>query len=396
MTVPPREPGNVKPSPLVRLRALDGLRGYAALAVVFCHAFITNPVYLATLTTRVAAPRWSTAWWLAHPPLNLIWAGQQAVLIFFVLSGLVVSLPFVKGNTGWLGYYPRRFVRLYLPTWAAVGLAVVIAEIVRRHAVPGESIWVAYHTNPHWSGLQRDVILVTGPDLLNGPLWSLRWEVLFSALLPVYVLLARTIPRASVPKILLMLVLIGIGAQTHHASLMYLPAFGSGAALAGDLDGVRRLSEWLRGRRLAVLALIVGAGVLLDAHTFLLFGGGAPSDPKVIAYTTGTAAGATLAVLLAMLGSPVKAACESRVGQWLGRQSFSLYLVHEPIIVSVAILFGGATPIIVILAVSLPIALATSWVFQRLVEGPAHTLSQTVGRAVSEWAERRRPAAARA
>jgi peptidoglycan/LPS O-acetylase OafA/YrhL len=384
----------VQSSPFVRLRSLDGLRGFAALTVVFCHALITSPIFFDALYEPVPAHRWSVSWFLGNPPFNLIWSGQQAVIIFFVLSGLVVTLPFVKGNSSWLGYYPRRFVRLYLPTWAAVGFAVIVAEIVHRHAVAGASLWLSAHSNPDWAGVQRDLTLYKGTDLLNGPLWSLRWEVWFSALLPLYVLFARLVPRASVVKILLMMVAVGVGVKTQHTWLLYLPVFGAGAALAGDPEGIRRLADWIQDRRIAPWLLLGIGAVLIDSHSFLLIQGEGPSLFRGVVMTVATAAGATLLVVLAMVTSPVKAACDSRVGQWLGKQSFSLYLVHEPIVVSVGMLLGSGTPVGLIVVISVPIALATSWVFQRLVEGPAHNLSRSIGHGIARLADRNHTAEA--
>jgi peptidoglycan/LPS O-acetylase OafA/YrhL len=380
-------------SVLVRLRSLDGLRGYAALTVVFCHALITSQLYFASLYEPIPASRWSVSWFLGHPPLNLLWAGNQAVIIFFVLSGLVVTLPFVSSSMGWFGYYPRRFLRLYLPTWAAVGFAAILATLVHRHAVVGASGWLSVHANPHWPGVRRDLTLVHGTDGLNGPLWSLQWEVIFSALLPAFVVLARVAPRAVLQKIVVMLALTAVGVHTGHKALQYLPAFGAGAALAGDLDGVAQFGVWLRRWRLGPWVLLVVAAGLLDSYSLVvLHGGGLRLSAQTELPAVATVAGATLLVTLASVASPIKAACDSRLGQWLGIRSFSLYLVHEPIVVSVALLLGKGASVWAIFAISVPIAIATSWLFQKLVEGPAHDLARAVGRAMNPMARERAPA----
>jgi peptidoglycan/LPS O-acetylase OafA/YrhL len=372
----------------VRVRSLDGLRGFAAFAVVLCHSLLSSQLFYHALFIPVHPSRFSVSWWLTRPPLNLLWSGQQAVVIFFVLSGLVVSLPFVRDAaapvSSWVGYYPRRLVRLYVPVWAAVGLAALIATAVKRHGIDGGSEWVLFHNNPDWAGVRRDVTLVHGTDGLNGPLWTLRWEVIFSLLLPGYVVFARVARRASLVKVLLMLDLVAVGVHTGHETLTYLPLFGTGAALAGDLDGVRRLGEWLTRHRLAALALVIISLALLDLNAIrLLFGPASLHDATTL---VSWGAGATLLVVLVLVAAPVRRGCESRVGQWLGRQSFSLYLVHEPIVVSVAILFGPNTSIYLVAAVGVPLAVAASWLFQRLVEGPAHDLSRYVGRTVTGWA----------
>jgi peptidoglycan/LPS O-acetylase OafA/YrhL len=64
----------------------------------------------------------------------------------------------------------------------------------------------------------------------------------------------------------------------------------------------------------------------------------------------------------------------------LGRRSFSLYLVHEPIVVSVALLLGGRAPAPVTLAIALPFALAAAALFFRVVESPSHRFARAVSR----------------
>ena len=57
-------------------------------------------------------------------------------MVFFILSGIVLSLvPFKHmGNGGydWLGYYPRRVVRLCVPLFAAIALALPVGYVAWR------------------------------------------------------------------------------------------------------------------------------------------------------------------------------------------------------------------------------------------------------------------------
>jgi peptidoglycan/LPS O-acetylase OafA/YrhL len=73
---------------------------------------------------------------------------------------------------------------------------------------------------------------------------------------------------------------------------------------------------------------------------------------------------------------------EANATQWLGTRSFSLYLVHEPIVVSIALLLGGRPNPFLMLALALPASLLGSDLFYRAVEGPSHRASQAVGRIV--------------
>jgi peptidoglycan/LPS O-acetylase OafA/YrhL len=74
--------------------------------------------------------------------------------------------------------------------------------------------------------------------------------------------------------------------------------------------------------------------------------------------------------------------------RWLGSRSFSLYLVHEPVVVSVAMVLKTTQPLNVGL-VAIPLALLAAEVFFRLVERPSHRFSRTAGKAMEDRMRRR-------
>ncbi len=99
-----------------RWSSLDAVRGLAALTVVAHHGFAALPEFWAVYT---GAPTSRLATIMAFSPLHLLWEGHQAVLVFFVLSGFVLSLPYWQGNPpGYGTFLIRRFCRIYFsPTW---------------------------------------------------------------------------------------------------------------------------------------------------------------------------------------------------------------------------------------------------------------------------------------
>ena len=116
-----------------RYGALDGLRGLAAAVVVIHHCFLVSPslsLAVARVDTGQVEP-W--VWWTTFTPLHLLWAGTEAVYVFFILSGFVLTLPFVGvWQPTWRAYYAKRFVRIYLPVWASLVIALLLAWIVPR------------------------------------------------------------------------------------------------------------------------------------------------------------------------------------------------------------------------------------------------------------------------
>lgn len=88
-----------------RIDSLDGLRGVAALAVVAYH--------------------------YTGGALHWLLPGGQFVALFFILSGLVLSIAPLHVGTGsydWR-YQLRRIIRLAIPTCAAVGLCCAVFSI---------------------------------------------------------------------------------------------------------------------------------------------------------------------------------------------------------------------------------------------------------------------------
>ena len=83
-------PSNVdqfQQTPPRRFRELDSLRGLAAITVVFHHF------------SRICSPQIIHV--LDRTPLRILVAGHQAVILFFLLSGFVLTLPNKKeGSLG--------------------------------------------------------------------------------------------------------------------------------------------------------------------------------------------------------------------------------------------------------------------------------------------------------
>jgi peptidoglycan/LPS O-acetylase OafA/YrhL len=132
---------------------LEGLRGFAAIVVVWLHFLQLVP---APATVGVAG------WLLAYsPPAHL------SVLLFFVLSGYVIGRatqrPLTPGTT--VGYVKKRLVRLY-PIYV---VSLLLALAAAAAAYPGPVIG---------GNLLFLQILLVPIIPENAPAWSLHYEVL--------------------------------------------------------------------------------------------------------------------------------------------------------------------------------------------------------------------------
>jgi peptidoglycan/LPS O-acetylase OafA/YrhL len=362
-----------------RDRALDGLRGVAALVVLTSHIFVASVPAFADAAVRPGSEHASALEWvLTYTPLHVVWGGNQAVTVFFVLSGYVLSLPVARGGSFRPGsYYPSRALRLYVPVWGALCLAAVAHMLLGSSNSHG-TWWLAAHTmgltsHDAWqSGL---LLGGAGTFALLAVLWSLHWEVIFSLLLPLFLLLGRVAQRFSVAAAAVAFAVLFL--SNGHGWALYMPYFALGTIMAFQYDRIIAL----RTTRARTFELgLVGASVLgLTAPWWLLIG---HHDPR-IASRLGpmlVAVGACGMVTLALIGPRTRRVLTTRPLAWSGSRSFSLYLVHEPIVVLSAFALGAAPqlPLLIIVAIA-PVLLVTEG-FYRGVERPSHRLARASGR----------------
>jgi peptidoglycan/LPS O-acetylase OafA/YrhL len=387
-----RHPATVAATPLAprrrnreRLHALDGLRGVAAFLVVLHHVLlIAQPV-----SQPPGEPAVGTVWWwLERTPLKLLTAGHEAVIVFFVLSGVVVVLPALRRvDFSWPGLVVSRVVRLMLPAWAAIVLATLLLLVVPRvpQQITGGS-WLSgqVQSNWRWPRIVIQLSLMGQSVPYDNVLWTLKWEFLFSLLLPGFLVVAVLLRRWWLPTGLLATGLGVAGCLGRIDPLQYLPIFFLGTLIAVRLRAIEGWSESRRAKRLLAVILPVSALVLICK--FLL----APVVPEG---TDGShalvgleALGAVGVVVVAGAATPFRRFLEARVPQFLGRISFSLYLVHLPVLTTITWLLGDWNwPVAALIGI--PAAVLTGWGFFRVVEKPLHRVARSAKRGAGRVVE---------
>ncbi|MCT9002635.1 acyltransferase family protein [Microbacterium memoriense] len=337
-------PGSDRASRSARLTSLDGVRGLAAFVVVLWHAFLlAEPHLIERWGPQTRAPG-GLHWWLFASPLSLLISGEQAVVVFFLLSGIVLTLPVLRADRfDWWAYYPRRIVRLWLPVVVSVVLAIALLLLVPRASVPVDS-W-QWRGNAHAVDVAqaaREAGLVSFAPTINGPLWSLSWEMAFSIALPLFVVTALVVRRWWVVAIVAAVVVVDLGVAWDLSPLKYLPVFLIGAIAATNLDAIMAAGDRIGSRRLhrllwwslfAVSGLVVTASRISDSVA-------GPAAALTHVMSALGIVGCMGLVFLAVGSVGARKVLDAKPAQWLGRISFSLYLVHVPLMVTLAYLFG--------------------------------------------------------
>jgi peptidoglycan/LPS O-acetylase OafA/YrhL len=378
-----------------RIEALDSVRGIAAFIVVIHHCFITRAVY-----SDFFFSHWKThatglvSWIFLYTPARIVWAGYEAVTLFYVLSGLVLALPWVEGRPlPYRKFAIRRMCRLYIPYVVAIAAAAVFNVALAQHAfVSGASKWVntMTWTNPVTPFVLFDHFGIIGHHAtINGVTHTLIWEIRVSLLFPLIIVPIIRWGMRGALGVLACLVTLIVGLQllygdigsigdlmiaVKHQSLSnklaielqwnayYACFFVFGSILAARLREIRqflsRSGSWLG-------FVLLGCGLLVFQGHW--------SQWRVVQEFM-VAVGSVLILCAALAPGGVEKMLLARFPRYLGKLSFSLYLVHVPVVLALTIFTHGSLPLPVLILIVVPVSIALADVFDRLVTAPSATL----------------------
>ena len=258
-------------------------------------------------------------------------------------------------------------VRLDLPVWASLAIgSLLIWLLPRSDSAVTNGTWVeeSNATSTGLGALLGQASLTRASYDVNNVLWSLRWELIFSVLLPLFIVLALVIRRHWVMAVGVAFSLGVVGSFVHVDALRYLPAFFIGTLMAVRLDAIREWSLRRRRRPRARLwgVCLVALSVLAITADWIALPIAPSGSIQSVVLSQLALLGAAGLVLSSIAVRPLRTALDSPGCQWLGRVSFSLYLVHVPIIATLSYLLGDERWWLVAL-LTIPIALFVAWGF---------------------------------
>ena len=366
---------------------LDGLRGFAALAVFAFHGYFLS---------NWPADQDQPAWLAGQRLMSLGWSGVD---IFFTLSAFLLSLSLLQraasdGAAGRrsAGYLQRRALRIFPAFWAQIAvLALLSSELPRGGVDLVAQLGLLFNLGAHpvspwvpvWWTLPVEFGFYLVLPLLVPLLRAGRWQWLLLGIVGAW-LYRYQLLHADLPK------LLRVTWAEHLPGRIDQFLIGMLGAYAWHSGAIERLVSDCR--RLTWLALAgMFAWCAVHALPFALASRAGPSastHPALI----GWHGMASLALL------PVRWAC-ARGGslplRWLGSEpcrglgaiSFSLYLWHSPLMMLVRPLVpqlpaGPARPFLFTLMLLLP-CLALAWVSWRLIERPAMRWSRSTATAAT-------------
>lgn len=323
------------------------VRGIAALAVCWFHMVAIR---------EMLAPGWLAA------SADIGWLGPH---VFFIVSGFVVpwSLYVVGYRLGDAPrYLARRIVRLDPPYFATILLMLALDAL---------AVQIGLHAQPFlvdWDRLASHLAYLTailGQAWYQPVYWTLAIEFQF------YLLLSLLFPLVASRRRWVRWAVIALGLV---AFLPWREVPELGLAPTPELPG----SIWVMG----YMPLFLLGFVLFQRHAGLI---GRRETWLWVAVLVPVAATFTYALALLSLAAfavMLADSFRSRVTEFLGRISYSLYLVHVPVGVPFQSLVGRLAEndlqrTLVVLG-SVALCVLTAWLFYHLVERPSVDLARRI------------------
>ncbi|WP_082675614.1 acyltransferase family protein [Aureimonas ureilytica] len=331
-----------------KLAELEALRGIAALIVLVHHTMLAFTPRLHGLTYP------GQAYSLSRTPAFALVNGSAAVVVFFVLSGYVLSLGVLRTGRAQLAATSalKRWPRLAGPvmlTNLMAGLVMALGGFSNQAVAPlVPSIWLGWFYTWPSAGLREipdslwegATTFFTGHAAYNSSLWTMFYEFADSLLVLGAALLMVRLER------LRWVGLVSIGCAAFCIS-PWLTPFLVGLGLAWR-DRTKR-EDWGSGRiLLAVSAILLLAGYhenVVGGRPEGFYAALAPVAEwdalrlRVVLHTIA----ACLALLLFRRSAGLRRAMSGRLGRGLGFLSFGIYLCQVLIICSVSSLTFEAT-----------------------------------------------------
>ena len=328
-----------------RMPLIDALKALAALCVMLNHFSSYGP--LAAVGQE-------------HFPalFGFIFGyGRMAVQVFLVIAGFLAARS-LSGQGQALAVSPlpliwKRYLRLAIPYLAAIGLAIVAAAIANQwlddEAIPARATftqWVAHALLLHG---------VLGIDSLSAGVWYIAIDFQLFALMAILLWAGRV--RLIAPALVLIVAIASLfwfnrDESWDNWAIYFFGSYGLGAAAWWASDR-KQMSAWL-----GVILTVAVAALVVDFRLRIAL-----------------ALGVALLLGFSRRTGLLERWPEAQALAFLGQISYSLFLVHFPVLLLANGLYarlGLASTASAMIAIALALAtsIALASVFYRWVESP--------------------------
>lgn len=344
-----------------RLTGLDGLRGILALGVALSHAYSHF-----------------TGW---HTGYDIFHNADYAVDIFFILSGIVLYHSYSnKISTGEINFKEFLFIRAF--RLYPLHLIAVLFVPVALHISTG-------YFFPQWLGeitpwnLIGDFTLTNSIGIgfipkTNIPSWSISVELFAGTFVLLLSFIHRLLPLAT--AFLAIILCIYFNIDVKGASQASIPLLSDGVirciystSLGICALQVVRMNEEFFKKNIVLIGKLIF--IVLMVVLIILFG----MNITLKYYLLFTPLVALAVAALPLVSCDIKYFLESSKLVFLGKISFSLYLMHTPVIYSMLWLKGGDMDFNILAAtLSIIVACFISILTSKYIEIPFYNFAKKI------------------
>lgn len=319
--------------------ALEGIRGIAAFIVVFWHSL------LGFLPSGSGIfEQWSPDVSFQGSPVFIALNGSASVVLFFVLSGYVLTASSLKTNNTEILYRNglKRWPRLVGPVLCAVLFSYALFKLnaywYEEAAKVSQSPWLykfgyAYDkpfTPDFWAAMRQGLYatFIYGESFYDSSLWTMKYEFIGS-----FIVLAIALVTILTRKLVLPIILLCIFAPV--LTLVGHSAFYMGFLAGCALSSIAAMNVTFRSGT-SIISIAVGiylfgyAGHSIGLYRLIpvWFGN---ANALILLHTIA----ATLILGGVILTPSINAALNKPFMRTLGWLSFPIYLIHVPILCSI-------------------------------------------------------------
>lgn len=304
---------------------LDGLRGLAAFVVVLYHHFYGfYPKLLYPSEDKMLTQ-------LSGGPLNVFFNANFAVYIFFILSGYILTYKFFKTRDYRIiiSSAARRYIRLLFPVLFSVVIAFLLMKFSlfynkESSAITSCCLSTYYSFNPDFFDAIYQAFagsFFNGQVSYNIVLWTMTYELFGSFLVFGLAALLNNIKKRYIFYGALIILML---------NTVYI-SFILGMILADVSTSKADYLKYIRNNFFTLLALIIGLFLgsfpnnrILDDTLYENMVLRSPIDSVNFYHTWGA-----FFIMVAIMNSRIlKSFFSTRILSFLGKISFSMYVIH--------------------------------------------------------------------
>jgi peptidoglycan/LPS O-acetylase OafA/YrhL len=375
-----------------RNHALDSLRGLAAFTVVLSHFSLLPPLQFSR-----------------HGVLHFFTAGHEAVVLFFVLSGFVLSLQLTRQSLPYGAYVLKRVCRIYLPYAAVIVVAYAALHLFPVHVYHWPGSWLrdswGEPTGIRDLGAHLAFIFPFNTQLFAPVIWSLVYEMRVSFFMPLILAVFGRIGYGAGLALALVLSLVSALATKHAAqtsifwnsldagwwpTLHYVGMFAAGAAVMRYRTAI---SAYLGSSAARAAALLVSCGLYflsgplsytlhaLATHSWMI-------TDLIREWMITLGCAGIIAVVVAQ--GTFSRVLRTELLASLGKISYSLYLTHGIVILAVLHAIGGLVSPWVSLSIAAVLILPVACASYAFIERPSMALGRRLAAGMNARVDRER------